>query len=119
MSLAPLLDALTAIQAHAFAATAALELGVVEQDGPSCQSHAKSASGPLRLRRGSIAAKWDGPDVRADEHHASRALAEADLSSAKRRPPVLIQSPYWQACQAEVNHGKSSRFARGMAESAP
>jgi hypothetical protein len=102
MSLAPLLDASTTIQAHAFVAMAAFELGVARQEGLSCQSHAKSASGPLcRLRRGSIAAKWEGPDVRADEHHASRALAEADLSSAKRRPPVLIrQSLYWQACQA-------------------
>jgi hypothetical protein len=101
MTLALLLDASTAIQAHAFAAMA-FALGVVQRDGLSCQSHAKSASGPLcRLRRCSIPAKWDGPDVRADEHRASRALAEADLSSAKERPPVLIrQSPYWQACQA-------------------
>jgi hypothetical protein len=102
MALALLLDASTAIQAHAFAAMAAFALGVVQQDGLSCQSRAKSASGPLcRLRRCSIATKWDGPDVRADERRASRALAEADLSSAKRRPPVLIrQSSYWQACQA-------------------
>jgi hypothetical protein len=102
MSLAPLLDASTAIQAHAFAAMAAFELGVVQQDGLSCQSHARLASGPLcRLWRGSIAAKWDARGVRADEHHASRALAEADLSSVKRRAPVLIrQSLYWQACQA-------------------
>jgi hypothetical protein len=34
MSLAPLLDASTAIQSHAFAARAGFELGVVKQDGP-------------------------------------------------------------------------------------
>src|SRR5262245_50580478 len=45
MTLAPLLDASTAIQAHAFVAMAAFALGVVQQDGLSCQSHAKSASG--------------------------------------------------------------------------
>jgi hypothetical protein len=71
MTLALLLDASTAIQAHAFAAMAAFALGVVQQDGLSCQSHAKSASGPLcRLRRCSIAAKWDGLDLRADERRA-------------------------------------------------
>jgi hypothetical protein len=47
-------------------------------------------------------------------------LAEADLSSAKGRPPVLIrQSPYCKHVTQEVNYGKSSRFARGMAEGAP
>jgi hypothetical protein len=51
MTLAPLLDASTAIQAHAFAATAVFALGVVQQDGLSCQSHAKSASRPLRRLR--------------------------------------------------------------------
>src|SRR5262245_20111040 len=78
MTLAPLLDASTTIQAHAFAAMAAVALGVVQQDGLSCQSHAKSASGPLcRLRPCGIAAKWDGADVRADERRASRALADS------------------------------------------
>jgi hypothetical protein len=102
MSLGPLLDASTAIQAHAFAAMAAFALGVIQQDGLSPQSHANSVSGPLcRPRRCSMATKWDGPDFRAEERRASRALAEADLLSAKRRPPVLIrQSPYRQACQA-------------------
>jgi uncharacterized membrane protein len=48
MTLAPLLDASTAIQGHAFAAMATFALGVVQQNGLSCESHAKSASGPLR-----------------------------------------------------------------------
>jgi uncharacterized membrane protein len=47
MTLALLPDASTAIQAHAFAAMAAFALGVIQQDGLSCQSRAKSAFGPL------------------------------------------------------------------------
>jgi hypothetical protein len=41
-----------------------------------------------------------------------RGLAEADLPSAKRRPPVLIrQSPRGKHVNQEVNDEKSSRFA--------
>jgi len=93
MSLAPLLDASTAIQAHnqAFAAMAAFALG-----RPARRSllsiYAKSVSGPtLSARRAASPLGGMSPDVAADERRAFRALAEADLSSAKRRPPAVIR----------------------------
>jgi hypothetical protein len=98
MTLALLLDASTAIQAHASPRWRRSPL----------DSSSKTVSLVNIMRSPLLARSADLGDAASPLSRMvpiyvlmSVVLAEADLSSAKRRPPVPIrQSPCWQACQA-------------------